>query len=226
MSERTELPVVRATPKTLGRREVLQGLMGVAGAGLALPALAEDHPVREHLAHHDRVAAADARASVPGAKPVFLDAHQMETLVSLAERIVPGSTRAKVAPFVDQLLAVDTPDNQRRFLSALGWIDAEAAGRYDHPWKALTVGQQTELLTAVSTAEPAEPPHFWVRGEAVIVPPPLPKRPPTARDRFDELKGWIAGAYYSSEIGMRELGWTGQTFFASFPGCEHPEGHR
>jgi hypothetical protein len=150
----------------------------------------------------------------------------METLTSLAERIVPGSTQAKVAPFVDQLLAVDTPDNQRKFLSALGWIDAEAAARYNHPWKALTEGQQTELLRAVSTAEPAEPPHFWVRGEAVIVPPPLPKRPPTTRDRFDELKGWIAGAYYSSEIGMRELGWTGQTFFASFPGCDHPDGHR
>jgi hypothetical protein len=150
----------------------------------------------------------------------------METLVSLAERIVPGSTRAKVAPFVDQLLAVDTPDNQRKFLGALGWIDAEAQARYHHPWKALTEGQQTELLTAVSTAEPAQPPHFWVRGEAVVVPPPLPRRPPTTRDRFDELKGWIAGAYYSSEIGMRELGWTGQVFFASFPGCEHPDGHR
>jgi hypothetical protein len=123
-------------------------------------------------------------------------------------------------------LAVDTPDNQRKFLGALGWIDGEATARYNHPWKALTEAQQTELLTAVSTAEPAEPPHFWVRGEAVIVPPPLPKRPPTTRDRFDELKGWIAGAYYSSEIGMRELGWTGQTFFASFPGCEHPGGHR
>ncbi len=218
MTKRVELPVVSATPKTLGRREVLQGLMGAAGAGLALPAIAQDHPVRDHLAHPDRVATADTRASVPGAKPVFLDAHQMETLVSLAERIVPGSTRAKVAPFVDQLLAVDTPDNQRRFLSALGWIDGEAQARYNHPWKALTEGQQTELLPAVSTAEPAEPPHFWVRGEAVV--------PPTTRDRFDELKGWIAGAYYSSEIGMRELGWTGQVFFASFPGCDHPGRHR
>jgi gluconate 2-dehydrogenase subunit 3-like protein len=225
MTKRVELPVAGAAPKTLGRREVL-GLMGAAGAGLALPAVAQDHPVRDHLAHTDRVAAADTRASAPGAKPVFLDAHQMETLTSLSERIVPGSTRAKVAPFVDQLLAVDTPDNQRKFLSALGWIDAEAAERYKHPWKALTVVQQTELLTAVSSAEPAAPPHFWVRGEAVIVPAPLPKRPPTTRDRFDELKGWIAGAYYSSEIGMRELGWTGQTFFASFPGCEHPDGHR
>jgi hypothetical protein len=225
MAKRVELPVAGEAPKTLGRREVL-GLMGAAGAGLALPAVAQDHPVRDHLAHPGRVAAADSRASAPAAKPVFLDAHQMATLTSLAERIVPGSTRAKVAPFVDQLLAVDTPDNQRKFLSALGWIDAEAAARYNHPWKALTEAQQTELLTAVSTAEPAEPPHFWVRGEAVIVPAPLPKRPPSTRDRFDELKGWIAGAYYSSEIGMRELGWTGQTFFASFPGCDHPDGHR
>jgi gluconate 2-dehydrogenase subunit 3-like protein len=226
MGEKVELPVVSGGPKTLGRREVLQGLVGVAGAGLALPAVAQDHPVRGHLANHERVAKADAVASTPGAKPAFLDAHQMETLISLAERIVPGSTRARVAPFVDQLLAVDTHENQRKFLGALGWIDGQASARFQHPWKALTPAQQTELLTAVSTTEPARPPHFWVRGEAVIVPPPLPDLPPTTRDRFDELKGWIAGAYYSSEIGMRELGWTGQTFFASFPGCEHPGGHR
>ena len=85
MTKRVELPVVSTTPKTLGRREVL-GLMGAAGAGLALPAVAQDQPVRDHLAHADRVATADTRASAPGAKPVFLDAHQMETLTSLAER--------------------------------------------------------------------------------------------------------------------------------------------
>jgi hypothetical protein len=39
------------------------------------------------------------------------------------------------------------------------------------------------------------------------------------------LKGWISVAYYSSEIGMKELGWTPDRVFASFPGCEHPEGH-
>ena len=47
----------------------------------------------------------------------------------------------------------------------------------------------------------------------------------TLRDHFDLLKGWIAGAYYSSEIGMRELGWTGNVVFAEFPGCQHPGGH-
>src|SRR6185436_7057747 len=102
----------------MDRREVLQRLMGTLGAGLAIPALGASHPMRRHLADHARVAAADAKAGV-GAKPEFLSAGQLETLGSAAERILPGSTRAKVAPFIDQLLAVDTPENQRRFLSAL-----------------------------------------------------------------------------------------------------------
>ena len=45
------------------------------------------------------------------------------------------------------------------------------------------------------------------------------------RDHFDHLKGWIVGAHYSSEQGMRELGWTGQSFFTSFPDCPHPGKH-
>jgi hypothetical protein len=43
----------------------------------------------------------------------------------------------------------------------------------------------------------------------------------TIRDHFDTLKGWISGAYYSSEAGMRELGWTGTVMHEKFPGCEH-----
>jgi hypothetical protein len=35
----------------------------------------------------------------------------------------------------------------------------------------------------------------------------------------------VSGAYYSSEIGMQELGWTGQMFFDKLPGCDHPDGH-
>lgn len=39
------------------------------------------------------------------------------------------------------------------------------------------------------------------------------------------LKSWIAGAHYSSEAGMTELGFTGNVFFQSFPACTHAEGH-
>lgn len=39
------------------------------------------------------------------------------------------------------------------------------------------------------------------------------------------LKSWVAGAHYSSEAGMTELGFTGNVFFQSFPACTHVEGH-
>jgi len=28
----------------------------------------------------------------------------------------------------------------------------------------------------------------------------------TMRDRFENAKGWVSGAFHSSEVGMRELG--------------------
>jgi hypothetical protein len=226
MAEKVELPVVGSVPLGgLGRREVLQGLIGAVGASFAIPGLAETHPVQRHLNDHDRVAAADARATAPGTKPEFLDLHQLETLASLSERILPGSTRAAVAPFIDQLLAVDTRDNQGKFLAALGALEGESIARYGHPWKALREAQQVELLTAASTGPRSHEERYWTAGQPTSPPAP-PSGPSTLRDRFDEIKGWVMGAYYSSEIGMRELGWTGNTFFASFPGCEHPGGHR
>jgi len=35
------------------------------------------------------------------------------------------------------------------------------------------------------------------------------------------LKEWIVGAYYSSEQGMKELGWDGNFAFEKYPTCEH-----
>ena len=195
------------------RRDVLQGL-------LAIPALADAHPMQAHAKDRAKVAEANASAKADPAKPEFLDAHQLETLISLSEMIVPGSTRAQVAPFIDRLLAVDTQDNQRQFLNALGGIEGESIARYAHPWRGLTADQRVELLTAASTAAPGKEASAGSDPAAGASPPRF-----TLRDRFDHLKGWIVGAYYSSEIGMRELGWTGNTFFASFPGCEHPDGH-
>ncbi len=167
----------------LGRRDVLQRLAATFGAGFVFPALAQGHPMHAHLADAARVAAADGPASAP----VFLTAQQLEALTTMAETIVPGSTNAAVAPFIDRLLAVDTAENQKQFLSAFQALSKD--------WLQLTEPQRVERLTAA---------------------PPEP---------FREIKGWIVGAYYSSEIGMRELGWTGNMFYAEFPGCTHADRH-
>ncbi|HWP99498.1 MAG TPA: gluconate 2-dehydrogenase subunit 3 family protein [Vicinamibacterales bacterium] len=221
------LPLEPASDSTggLGRREVIQMLFGAAGAGVALPHVAEGHPLRHHLGDLTQVAEADAKARKR--ETGFLDAHQLETLRSLAERILPGAGRANTAEFIDQLLAVDTNENRRRFLTALGAFEGRALERAGRPWKELSPADQEAILTEASTAasgRPREEP--WTRGKPIG---PRTEPPParlTLRDHFDFLKGWIAGAYYSSEIGMRELGWTGNVFHQSFPGCPHPEGHR
>ena len=158
--------------------------------------------------------------------PEFLDVHQNESLIALAERMIPGSTQAQVNRFIDLLLTVDTQESKEHFLASLGAFEAESRSRFGHSFLVLTEDQQTQILTVASMEEPGNTPAsenwlwFSVPSRASSEPIQI-----TLRDHFQNLKTWITRAYYSSEVGMRELGWTGQYFYESFPGCEHPDGH-
>ena len=48
---------------------------------------------------------------------------------------------------------------------------------------------------------------------------PGPPKVLSIREQFDQLKGWVSGAYYSTEIGMKELGWNGLVIFDKLPEC-------
>jgi Gluconate 2-dehydrogenase subunit 3 len=205
-----------------GRRQVLQVLAGSVGAGLAAPALATGEASHAHGSAGSAAAQTTGAATAP--LPTLLDENDLAMLKSLAEAIVPGSSEAGVAAFVDQLLAVDTRERQSDFLAALGAIQSEALSRYGKSWMSLDAAQQTELLTAASTGPRSREPRYWKAGEPVLVPEKA-KAPPTLRDRFELLKDRVASAYYSSEKGMKELGWTGHMVHPAFPGCTHPDGH-
>jgi hypothetical protein len=198
-------PVTETSSDGIPRRAALQALLSGAAA-FALPtAIDAQHPIHQHLSNPAAIAQAQQRAAVAPAAPAFLDAHQAKTLDVLAEAIVPGSTGAKVGPFIDQLLAVDSGANQRAFVGALGAFDMIAINRHGKTWIGITGAQQDALLREASTAD-AKTSAF--------------------SGHFQNLKDWIAGAYYSSEIGMRELGWDGNVFHAQLPGCTHPGGHQ
>jgi hypothetical protein len=215
------IQVAAEAPAGVGRRAVLQSLLTGVGATVALPMVSDAHPMQQHLANQKKVATANKNATAAAYKPEFLDAHQYATLEAIAERIVPGSTKARVAPFIDQLLAVDTTKSQLGFLSAMGAFDMQAIDKFSKPWKALTAAQQDELLTVASTTETG----LKVAVAAASARPEETEGKATLYDHFANLRGWISGAYYSSEIGMRELGWTGEMFFAELPGCTHADGH-
>jgi gluconate 2-dehydrogenase subunit 3-like protein len=204
MSDPLKLANIPAADPAVGvsRRVALQALFGGVGGGLASSGAAA-HPIREHLLNPGAIEQAQQRATA-GSAPVFLDAHQAKTLEALADAIVPGSTAANVAPFLDQLLAVESADNQRAFLGSLGAFDMAAIRDHGKAWLALSAAEQDALLRVASTAESSS----------------------ALRGHFENIKDWIAGAYYSSERGMRELGWTGNTFHPELPGCTHPDGHQ
>jgi hypothetical protein len=225
----------KESPRTgegVGRRELLGGLVTGLGAAAALPVLAEaPKPAAPAVADHaGHAPAGSAAASTVAAEPVF-DAHQRETFAVLAERIVPGSASVKSVEFVESLLALEDRAVRSQFLSALGVIDAESRRRHARPFRALTPAEQDEVLTAASTGPRSLPDWRWRPDQPVPLMEAEDTEPAgapfTLRDWFECVKAWAGVAFYSSEAGQRELGWTGRAFFAEFPGCPHPAGfHR
>ena len=218
--EKTFLP---ASSRSLTRREWVQRMLAGAGAGIAAPALAEAHSTRARLATSSAPAATLAEAAAGAWKSAFFDDHQNQTLIALAERIVPGSTGAQVNRFLDTAFSADTQESQQKFVASLNTLEGESLRRFTKPFTALSASQQDEILTAASTAQPSDP-NIAEDAAEEIRPGARPSLP-NLRDYFDHLKGWISLAYYSSEVGMKDLGWTGGNFFESFPGCQHAGGH-
>ncbi len=188
--------------------------------------MAMAHPIYKHLA--DGTLLADTAAHVPAGAwiPKFLKPHQNETLLPLAERLVPNSGKAQVNRFIDLLLSVDTAKARQEFSDSLAAFDQESMHRFGHWFKDIPAAKQDELLTVFSTATPSiERGEYGESEEDAAAKKTSVQNHLTLRDHFENLKTWITGAYYSSELGMRELGWTGVYFFKDFPGCQHPEGH-
>lgn len=192
------------------RRELFRRtLWGAAGmtAGAAPNALAREFP-----------ADSDASKELASAdwKPVFLDEHQNETLITLSDLMIPktdtpGAKEALANRFIDRLLAAESPRKQREFLESLAYLDGESMARYRGAFRYLTRESQEELLAYLAY------PHAlgtWGSSASGEFP---------GHAHFGRLKDWISRAFYSSEIGMRELGYNGPAH-GEFRGCEHPGG--
>jgi len=155
----------------------------------------------------------------PDWKPVFLNAQQNETLTALGETIIPatdtpGAKEALVNRFVDLVLSVLPPETQHEFLESLIWFDTGATERYKVTFVNLSDAEKQDFLNLVAW------PHTqvqWGETDANF----------DGHQHFDRMKRWIAGAYYSSPVGLKELGWDGWPARGTFKGCEHqPSEHQ
>ena len=176
----------------IGRRTVLQSLAtGMGAAVFASSASA-------HVHHAAASAAKPAEAAaVTETSRLFLDDHAFDTLSLLSEQFVPGSRAAQVPEFLDRLLAVESTATQKRFMQALGAFEREAREAHGKPWKALTPEQATASLTKLSALADGD----------------------ERRGPFDAIKRAVAETYYSTEPGMKELGWNGNIAFTPPAAC-------
>jgi hypothetical protein len=223
-----ELPIISNAPSSqsrLTRREMFQRILAGLGTVLAGPVAAQAHPMYRHLMDATTLEGAGERIATPDWSPQVLDAHQNETLIVLAEGIVPGSSKAQVNRVIDLLLAVDTAENRQKLASALTAFEADSNQRFSQPIARLTQAQMSELLTACSTTTSAQPDKDENSGHSATQAQKTSLATSTLRDHFENLKGWIVATYYSSEEGMTELGWTDEFYFESLPECSHPEEH-
>lgn len=181
----------------ISRREMVQKLVsgassGIIASSIGAPVQAETRPA---------VAAVENPQSaqpVEGAT-LFLDSHQAETLRALAEIIIPGSAKADVTQFIDLLLSVDTLENRTNFVASISAMDGEALRDDGTAFTKVTPARQLEIVTRASESASGG-----------------------LRDHFDNLKEWVRKAYYSSETGMRELGWSDNYFYDSLPPVDGP----
>jgi hypothetical protein len=183
-----------SSPK-LSRRQMVERLLSGMAAGAVWPLLPSAHPIHEHLKSGAILDRAAGLSEASDWTPLFLNAQQNAALIPLAECLLPGSTAAQVNRFIDLLLSVETADNQKKFTVSLAAFETTANERFARGLAALSPAECEVLLTALSAANA---PQF---------------------EHFSNLKEWISGAYYSSEPGMRELGWTADRVFAAYPEC-------
>lgn len=152
----------------------------------------------------------------PDWKPVFLSAQQNDALIALSETIIPttdtpGATAALVNRFLDLVLSVLPPQTQHEFLDSLAWFDTGANARYKTNFVNLSDPEKQDLLTLV--ARPHTP-GGWRETDANF----------DGHQHFERMKRWISSAYYSSPVGLKELGWDGWPARGVFEGCEHQPG--
>src|SRR5450432_2868799 len=188
------------------RREMLRAsILGGAAAALH-PSLstAQNSPQnttpQSELTPAQRGVDASSDLSGPGWKPLFLDEHQNETLILLSDLIIPatdtpGAKEAFVNRYIDLLLAAESYEAQRAFLNSLGYLDGESIRRYKATFRYLSREDQDNLLHALAYPRIGS---GWTDEAGA---------PDIGHGHFEQLKKRIAFGYYSSQIGMRELGW-------------------
>ncbi|MDQ2670756.1 MAG: gluconate 2-dehydrogenase subunit 3 family protein [Gemmatimonadota bacterium] len=185
----------------LTRRELLTA-MGLA----AFAAACEKKPAASGDPAASPSARSDGQADVGPAQ--FFTPHELATVTMLADMVIPrddrsGSASDAGAPvYMDYALReVEQPETQLAFRGGLAWIDTEMRERFGTSFVEATPEQRAALLDDVAFPERARP---ELRHGVAF---------------FNSFRDLLATAFWSSQMGVRDLRYTGGVAIREWNGC-------
>jgi len=189
---------------SVSRRDVLRTLAMGAVGGSVLQLI----PLQAAEQVHHMVKQEKAHSAVGKYKPKFFPALQYATLSALCDAILPtdeqsgGAVEAGAPEFID-LLTSENKGYQLALGGGLMWVDGQCTDRYGHPYLACSPPQQKEFLDLIAFRKNALTDASLNQGI----------------EFFAFLRRLTTDAFYSSEIGINDLQYMGNTFARVFPGC-------
>jgi gluconate 2-dehydrogenase gamma chain len=187
---------------SISRRDILKSLVMSAAATSVLrtiPAQAAEY------AHH-MVAAEKAATKVYA--PKFFAAHEYKTLQALCQTIIPadadsgGAIEAGAPEFID-LLTSENTEYQVKLEGGLMWLDGTCSDRYGKVYLDCSPQQQKEILDQIGYRKNALTDLSLTQGI----------------EFFSFLRNMTSDGFFTSEIGIKYLGYIGSAFLKEFPGC-------
>jgi gluconate 2-dehydrogenase gamma chain len=188
----------------VSRRNVLKSLSMGAVAGSVLRAI----PLEAAEYAHSLIASEKANAKAGDYVPKYFDPHLYKTLQTLCETILPadadsgGAIEAGAPEFID-LLTSENPDYEEKVGGGLMWLDSTCADRYGNAYLDCSPQQQKEILDLIAYRKNE------MQDESLI----------PGVEFFSFLRNLTADGFFSSKIGIKYLGYIGNTFLLEFPGC-------
>jgi len=190
----------------LSRREMVAAMAAAAGA-FALPTQA-----RAAEASRDVTAARMARGVGAAYEPKVYTKHEWETVRVLVDYIIPkddrsgSATDAAVPEFMDTMLHLE-PGMRVAHRGGIAWLDHECLRRFSKDFVSASDAERKLVLDDIAFPRTAKP--EFSHGVAW----------------FNSFRDFTATGFFTSEIGVGDLGYVGNTPVADWTGCT-PEAYR
>ena len=120
-----------------------------------------------------------------------------------AEGASPSASSIGVVDFLDEWVSAPYPDNVRDrkiILDGLSWVDDESVRRFGKPFTSAADSEKISLCEEMSRSTQGQP------------------DPGSAHAFFRLLRDLVASGYYTTPMGMRDIGYVGNMPLAKFEG--------